>query len=444
MSVFAKHFALFVVVIVVPEATLAGSAVAKHDFDLLQLVEEAATSCAAEACGRQHALIGYMEPQLARMYSGDFNLIKEVLTSLTRVIMTLDSELDICIRATNGNVFEDDSVGVVAIRFAVHYTSSERPEHVQRAVDGIAELGGSMLRFGIEKGKGAFVSSVVRLSTSERQLDRPMFVDRLNGIPMFVLSNEPPPNRAIHGNLRYWGLRCDGAPTFQEGILEITRQACMDDPYRLVIVSQPIEDGSATDIAREIRSSSLSPITKLIHIDRYYNESSKRASIAAGFDAYFAKPFTTAELLQVISGQLNVNLMDADLLMTPNVLVVEDNLTNQKIATFQLRRLGITPDLATNGKEAVEALQRKNYGLVFMDLQMPIMDGLEATARIRSDPRFRNVPIIALTSNDDLESRKKCKDAGMNAHCTKPINPQVLESIIAEWCPAAFPKLRIA
>lgn len=414
----------------------------KAAFDLLQLVEEAAITCCEEARLRQHALIGYMEPQLARMYFGDTEKIKTILVELTRAIMSLDSELDICIRATNGHVYQDDSVGAVPIRFAVHYTYHGQPADIENAKKMITELGGSPLRFAVEKGKGSYVSFVIRLSTTDKQLERPLFIDRLGGIPMFVLSNEPPPNRAIHGNLRFWGLRCDGAPTFQEGILEISRQASLDDPYRLVIVSQPIEDGTAIDIAREIRSSALSATTKMIHIDRFYDEDSKQSSLSAGFDAYMAKPFTTLQLLTVISKQLNVNLVTHDSLIIPEVLIVEDNLTNQKIAMYHLRRLGITADIATNGKEAIDALQRKNYGLVFMDLQMPIMDGLEATSLIRADSRFANVPIIALTTNTDDESRRRCKEVGMNAFCTKPISAESMSAIVRQWCPHALIGLR--
>lgn len=408
------------------------------EFDLLDLVEQAAIDCSDESTKRRHAIVGYMEPQLARMYVGNVQLIARILVLLAKSVMKLDQELDICIRATNGNVYQDDSVGVVPIRFAVHYTFEGEPQDMNEPRELIAQLGGSKLRYGIEKGKGSFVSFICKLQASDRQVERPLFIKQLSGIPMFVLSNEPPPNRAIHGNLRYWGLRCDGAPTFQEGILEVSRQASLDNAYKLVIVSQPIEDGSATDVAREVRSSSLGKTTKLIHIDRFYSDTSRDDSLAAGFDAYMAKPFKTDELLKMISTQMGVSLDAGRLLTKPEVLIVEDNLTNQKIAMFQLRRFGITADIAPNGKEALMALGRKTYSLVLMDLQMPIMDGFEAISEIRKQQRFKNLPIVAMTSNDDMASRERAFASGVNDYLTKPVSPENYRKMLEKWYPAAL------
>jgi CheY-like chemotaxis protein len=242
------------------------------------------------------------------MWTGDFDVIKQALERLAQAVMQVERGLDVCIRATNGDVFKDDSIGPVPIRFAVHYTYvGPQPAGAYEVGTMLKRTIGADLKFSLERGKGSYLDFIVTLQPSDKQIWRPLFVDKLSNIPMFVLSNEPPPNRAIHGNLRYWGLRCDGAPTFQEGILEITRQATLDEPYRLIIVSQPIEDGTAEDVAREIKQSGLRG-TKLIHIDRFFDEQRKEASLQAGFDAYMAKPFTTIELLSAVSAQLGISL----------------------------------------------------------------------------------------------------------------------------------------
>lgn len=405
-----------------------------NTFDLLDVVESAAMACVKQAINNEHAVVGYMEPQLARLWVGDNESISKALVGISRAVMQVERGLDVCIRATNGNVYRDDSIGAVPIRFAVHYTYvGPEPAGIFRMRKFVAEKFGVELRFSIERGKGSYIDFVVELQPSDKQIERPLFIDRLNNIPLFVLSNEPPPNRAIHGNLRYWGLRCDGAPTFQEGILEITRQASLDDPYRLIIVSQPIEDGTAADVAREIRSSGLKG-TKLIHIDRYYNEKDKADSLNAGFDSYFAKPFTTVKLLQVISEQLGLALDPGYTAVVPTVLIVDDNLTNQKMAMFQLRRLGITPDIAISGQEALEALARKEYSLILLDLQMPIMDGQEALKRIRADERFRTLPVVMVTALECNKSRQACMAAGASAFFQKPLAMDTMRQIVATWC----------
>ncbi len=120
-----------------------------------------------------------------------------------------------------------------------------------------------------------------------------------------------------------------------------------------------------------------------------------------------------------------------------NVLVVEDNFINQEIAAAMLEEFALKLDFADNGQEAVAAVQKKEYELIFMDLQMPIMNGLDATRTIRSMgetiPYLKDVPIIAMTANVMSEDRVSCEEAGMNDHIGKPISPQVLRRTLLHW-----------
>jgi CheY-like chemotaxis protein len=117
------------------------------------------------------------------------------------------------------------------------------------------------------------------------------------------------------------------------------------------------------------------------------------------------------------------------------VLVVEDNPVNQKVAQLHLKKLGYSSDLAANGAEAVAALCHTRYDLVFMDQQMPQMDGLEATRTIRSSDKILNpeVPIIAMTANALKGDKEKCIEAGMNDYLSKPINAEKLKQKIEKW-----------
>ncbi|HEY0846400.1 MAG TPA: ATP-binding protein [Noviherbaspirillum sp.] len=129
------------------------------------------------------------------------------------------------------------------------------------------------------------------------------------------------------------------------------------------------------------------------------------------------------------------------------VLVVEDNEVNQQIAREFLQGAGVTVDIAVNGADAVEQLARKpdrSYDAVLMDLQMPVMDGYEATRRLRADARFRDLPIIAMTAHALAQERAKCLAVGMNDHVTKPIDPDLLCQTLAHWCPHAVREARQA
>ncbi len=120
------------------------------------------------------------------------------------------------------------------------------------------------------------------------------------------------------------------------------------------------------------------------------------------------------------------------------ILLAEDNLTNQMVAQAILKKLGFQSDIATNGAEALNALENTRYDLVLMDMQMPEMDGLEATRRIRdiqSSVFNHNIPIIAMTANAMKEDREHWLEAGMNDYVSKPIKPQALSEMLLRWLP---------
>ena len=98
------------------------------------------------------------------------------------------------------------------------------------------------------------------------------------------------------------------------------------------------------------------------------------------------------------------------------------------------KMMGITADFANNGKEAVDHLrQQRDYVLVLMDMQMPVMDGIAATKALRSDPRFNSLPIIAVTANALSDERELCLSAGMQAYLVKPIDRQTLYEALVQW-----------
>ena len=115
------------------------------------------------------------------------------------------------------------------------------------------------------------------------------------------------------------------------------------------------------------------------------------------------------------------------------ILLVEDNKINQIVATKMLQEKGFHVDVAPNGLKAVEMVRQKKYALVLMDIQMPEMDGIQATREIRSDAKYKSLPIVALTANAMEDDRQRCLDAGMNDHLAKPIDPGLLYQAILKW-----------
>jgi CheY-like chemotaxis protein len=117
------------------------------------------------------------------------------------------------------------------------------------------------------------------------------------------------------------------------------------------------------------------------------------------------------------------------------LLLVEDNLINQQVATELLEQARFVVDIAGNGQEALEKLEVETYDCVLMDVQMPVLDGYEATRRIRGQERFRDLPVLAMTANAMAEDREAAAEAGMNGHIAKPIDPRELFSTLMQWIP---------
>ena len=115
------------------------------------------------------------------------------------------------------------------------------------------------------------------------------------------------------------------------------------------------------------------------------------------------------------------------------ILLVEDNKINQVVATKMLQEKGLHVDVAPNGLRAVEMVRQRDYALVLMDIQMPEMDGIQATQAIRSDAKYKSLPIVALTANAMEDDRRQCLEAGMNDHLAKPIDPELLYQAIIKW-----------
>ena len=149
----------------------------------------------------------------------------------------------------------------------------------------------------------------------------------------------------------------------------------------------------------------------------------------------------TVRLQRGQSGQqesLPALMDDADQILTDHfrqsrILLAEDNPINQEVALDLLRSVGLQADLAVNGAQAVEMVEKNDYDLILMDMQMPVMDGITATRHIRQLPVGRRIPILAMTANAFDDDRNTCLAAGMNDHIPKPVNPDVLFAALAHW-----------
>ena len=206
------------------------------------------------------------------------------------------------------------------------------------------------------------------------------------------------------------------------------------------------------EAARRIRELASPEPTVIIMVTAFGREEVERQALSAGLDGFLIKPVNPSVLLDTIlnafgtEATLEVSKTPAaplpvELLGGRHVLLVEDNEINQEVAQELLLRAGISVDVAENGVEAVDRATTQDYDAILMDVQMPLMDGLEATRRIRKldSPRAK-VPIIAMTANAMAEDRQRCIEAGMDDHLGKPVDVSRLYALLGKWAvPASMP-----
>ena len=223
----------------------------------------------------------------------------------------------------------------------------------------------------------------------------------------------------------------------------------MGNPYRLILMDWKMPDMDGIDTALMLQTLNLKAIPTVYLITGYGNEISYEEAQRAGISRILAKPVTPSTLNDALMEMLENGMKSK----TPSsrkeqeerlkqhaqrrILIVEDNQINQEIMEQLLEPFNFQIELAENGQQAINKVAQTKFDLILMDVQMPVMDGLAATAIIRSMPGGESVPILAMTANAFEEDRRKCIEAGMNDHLVKPMEPEILYQYLTKWLPVS-------
>jgi two-component system sensor histidine kinase/response regulator len=235
----------------------------------------------------------------------------------------------------------------------------------------------------------------------------------------------------------------------RDAIEAVKRADKENHPYELVFMDWHMPVLNGIDACRQIQSLALAEPPHLLLVTAYGREEVFHEAEKAGICDVLVKPLNASMLFDTAmrilhgsghelrgeAGAASFGLDRLGRIAGAHILLVEDNEINQEVALDLLRQAHLTVDLAENGQIALERMLTHNYDLVLMDMQMPVMDGIEATIALRRQPAYTELPIVAMTANVLAQDRQRCIDAGMNDFLAKPIEPELLWQTLLKWIP---------
>ena len=265
--------------------------------------------------------------------------------------------------------------------------------------------------------------------------------------PILVVDTHRPARDILTRYLRAWSIEVDEAASLESAISLCAQRTERGTPYALVFFDHAVDTPELASIVRYLRlSAHAASLPVVLTSFSETNETSYRA-VQSGFCAVLTKPLRQSVLFDCISTFTKVAEPDIAFPVAPepqfeamltrgHVLLVEDNIVNQHVGRKQLEKLGFAVTCADNGRIAVDVLETERYDLVFMDVQMPEMDGFAATRAIRRNERAANrarVPIVALTADARTQDRTACLESGMDDYLSKPVALTDLRAVLARW-----------
>ena len=309
----------------------------------------------------------------------------------------------------------------------------------------LVELMGGQMLVESTPGKGSIFSFTVWLGVRAAALPRhKLLPEQLKGLRLLVVDDNAAAREILTEQLRALDLAAAAVSTGKDAVAAV-QAAALDHPFDAVFVDWKMPDMDGLETVRHIRAASRS--MRIVMVTAFGRDDVRSEAETAGINAFLVKPVSPSSLLDAVVSLFAPEARKAarsaaaqsaphDALRGAALLLAEDNDINQQIAVELLQEAGARVTVAANGQEALERLLAAGpagFDAVLMDVQMPVMDGIEATRRLRAAAGFGTLPVIAMTAHALAEERERCLAAGMVDHVAKPIDPQVLYETLGRW-----------
>lgn len=453
--------------------------ISKHEFELRVLLNQITKLLSLKASEKDLEVIYQVDNCVPDLLLGDSLRIRQVLINLisNAIKFTEKGQVVIKVHLSVAEEQSDQSSKQIKVHFSVSDTGiGISPEKSKDLFDKFTQgdssttrrYGGTGLGLAISKQLVELMGGQIGVESklgvgSNFWFSLPFVVgvggtsiirkgaSTLEGVSVLIVDDNATNREVLVKQASCWGMYCQEVGNGPNALERLRDAANSDGPFQIAVLDMQMPGMNGMELAKLIRADDRLKETKLIIMTSLALLDSVELLQEAGFSGSLVKPVHQMDLLsclkQVAGGEtywhgsgVDVSAVDFedDYYNGTRVLLAEDNLVNQKLAVAILGKLGVTVDAVESGEEAVEALCRNNYDLVLMDVQMPELDGMEATRLIRSGQGGvlnPDVPIIAITAHALSGDRQLCIDVGMNDYISKPFKKEILIAKVRKWLP---------
>ena len=437
-----------------------------HEFGLDQVLDHVAGLIAEKAAAKGLEFVLDVDAAVPRRLIGDSLRLGQIILNYASnaVKFTQSGEIVIHVKVIEENGCDvllefsvsDTGIGLTKEQAAQLFQSFQQADtSTTRRFGGtglglaiskqLAELMGGTVGVESEAGKGSTFRFTARMGKVTPVKTLALIAPNLADRRVLVVDDNRTARTALSGMLAAMDLHVEQAESGEVAV-EMVKSA--QSPYDAVYLDWQMPGLDGLQTAAKIRDvAGKQACPAFILITGYGRDDILNKIDVQAIDEIVLKPVSPSSLLEATAralkltseasvGSSPVRQEDGDrnpIMAGARILLVEDNALNQQVAKGLLEHAGLIVDIADDGAVAMSMVAENSYDVVLMDMQMPVMDGLEATRRIRADERFRDLPIIAMTANAMEGDRQLCLEAGMNDHVAKPFNPDDLYAVIKRW-----------